>query len=251
MNFRKSAEHLDGIPHISRHSARVLYDFLLTERPADCIELGFAHGAGSGYIAAALHEIDHGHLTCVDLEGSQEFTPTIETTLAQIGLADWVSIHRETNSYNWFLKKQIERQTQDGVCTPCYDFVFIDGSKNWTIDGMAFFLADKLLRPGGWILFDDYDWRYADAIERGKTQSDGVTNRDLSADQIDEANVAAIFNLLVAQHPGYGDLCVQGTSWAWARKQQTPDANRPAIRHERKSTVRSRMARWRRRLGSS
>lgn len=248
MNFRKTAEQLDGIPHISRYSARILHDFLLTERPAECIELGFAHGAGSGYIAAALHEIGRGHLTCVDLESSQDFNPTIEKTLDQLGLSDWVSIHREVNSYNWFLKKKIEQQTHDGVCTPCYDFVFIDGSKNWTIDGMAFFLADKLLRPGGWILFDDYDWRYADAIERGKTQSDGVTNRALSADQIDEANVAAIFNLLVAQHPNYSDFCVQGTSWAWARKHRAAEGDQRVIRHERKSVIRSGLARWRRRL---
>ena len=58
-----------------------------------------------------------------------------------------MQIVREVNSYNWFLKKQIEAQTKDGICEPCYDFIFIDGAKNWTIDGLAFFLADKLLRP--------------------------------------------------------------------------------------------------------
>src|SRR5699024_7147399 len=113
-------------------------------------------------------ENGRGRLASVDIEASRDFTPTIEDTLEQLGLSARVDIYREVNSYNWFLKKTIEAQTRDGVCAPCYDFVFIDGSKNFTIDGMAFFLADKLLREGGWILFDDYDWRYADALARGK-----------------------------------------------------------------------------------
>lgn len=247
MKFRQAADILADIPHISRHSARVLYDFLLTEKPRDCLELGFAHGASSGYIAAALDELGAGSLTSVDLDASREFHITIEQTLQRLGLTSYVQVHRETNSYNWFLKKQIEAQTSDGVCTPCYDFVFIDGAKNWTIDGFAFFLADKLLRPGGWILFDDYDWRYADALKRGKEQADGVTARQLSDDQIEQPNIATVFNLLVAQHPTYTDFKVQDRSWAWARKSDGTHENGTtrAIRHERKSTLRSRIQRWR------
>lgn len=247
MKFRKAAQQLDGIPHISNRSARILYDFILAERPAECLELGFAHGAGSGYIAAALDELGRGRLDSVDIEVSREFRPTIEETLALLALEDVVSVHREVNSYNWFLKKKIEAQTKDGVCTPCYDFVFIDGSKNWTIDGMAFFLADKLLRDDGWILFDDYAWRYADALERDKEIADGVSVRGLSQDQIDEANVAAIFHLLVSQHPGYSGFSVQDHSWAWARKQADGDRR---ISYSRKSRLDSRMAYWGSRLHS-
>lgn len=246
MKFRNAARLLDGIPHISQRSARILYDFMMTEKPADCLELGFAHGAGSGYIAAALDEMDRGHLSCVDIEPSRDFTPTIEDTLARLALADRVSVHREVNSYNWFLKKTIDARTRNGICHPCYDFVFIDGSKNWTIDGMAFFLADKLLRPGGWILFDDYGWRYADALARGKGNSDGVSARALSDDQIEQPNVAAIFHLLVVQHPRYANFMVQDHSWAWAQKTR----GRKDIRHTRKSRLDSRLKRWRAALRS-
>lgn len=239
MKFSKAAKQLEGTPHISQHSARVLYDFLLTEQPVNCLELGFAHGASSGYIAAALDELGRGHLTSVDLDSSRDFDITIENTLAGLGLEEIVSIYRETNSYNWFLKKAIEAQTKDERCEPCYDFIFIDGSKNWTIDGLAFFLADKLLRQGGWILFDDYGWRYADALAKGKTAGDGISIRDLSDDQIDEPNVAAIFNLLVAQHPEYGNFKVQDQSWAWAQKVR----GQREIKHERKSTLKSRLRR--------
>jgi len=246
MKFRKTAQHLDGIPHISNRSARILYDFILAHRPASCLELGFAHGASSGYIAAALDELGHGHLDSVDIEISRDFSPTIEHTLSGLALAGFVSIHREVNSYTWFLKKKIEAQTRDGVCMPCYDFVFIDGSKNWTIDGMAFFLADKLLRDDGWLLFDDYAWRYADALQRNKEIADGMNIRSLSEDQIDEANVAAIYHLLVTQHPSYSNFTVQDRSWAWAQKRADGQRN---ISYTKKSRLDSRMAYWGSRLG--
>lgn len=245
MKFAEAAGILEGIPHISRHSAQILYDFVLTARPANCLELGFAHGASSGYICAALDELGAGNLTSVDIDGSRNFEPAIEDTLARLGLTQYVDVRREQNSYNWFLKKQIESQTSDGHCTPCYDFVFIDGSKNWTIDGLAFYLADKLLREGGWILFDDYEWRYADAVERGKQATDGVSIRELSDDQIDQPNVKAIFELLVAQHPHYSNCQVQDRSWAWAQKVAGPKE----IIHTRKSRLASRLARWKSSLG--
>lgn len=245
MRFGKTARLLEGIPHISRHSARVLYDFICTETPEECLELGFAHGASSGYIAAALDESGRGHLTSVDIQASADFTPRMEDTIQKLGLAERVSIFREKNSYTWFLKKKIEEQTRDGQCVPCYDFVFIDGSKNWTIDGMAFFLADKLLRDNGWLLFDDYDWRYADAAARGKDTADGITLRSLPEDQIAQPNVRAIFELLVAQHPEYSNCRVQDNSWAWAQK----TAGERRIQHARKSTLNSRFARLKAGLG--
>ena len=29
---------------------------------------------------------------------------------------------------------------------------------NWDTDGPSLFLVDRLLRPGGWIVFDDIEW---------------------------------------------------------------------------------------------
>lgn len=240
MKFNETARLVDGIPHISKHSARVLYDFILAEAPEQCLELGFAHGASSGYIAAALDELGRGHLTSVDIEASADFTPSMEDTVRKIGLAKHISIFREKNSYTWFLKKKIEKQSRNGTCFPCYDFIFIDGSKNWTIDGLAFFLSDKLLRENGWILFDDYNWRYADAMARGKKIADGVTLRSLPDDQIEQPNVRAIFDLLVAQHPHYANFKIQDHSWAWAQK--TSGSRR--ISRTRKSTLSSRLAHW-------
>ncbi len=195
--------------------AMILYEFLLKERPAACLELGFAHGVSSCYIAAALDEVGVGHLTSVDLASSRLREPTIEELLERTGLGDRVTVVREPTSYTWFLKKEIEHSTTGNVCTPVYDFCFVDGAKNWTIDGFAFFLVDKLLRQGGWVLFDDLNWNYAST---GKAESDGISLREMSDEELRTPHIALVFELLVKQHPSYGELRVQDDHWAWAHK---------------------------------
>lgn len=60
MKFDAIARHLDGLQYTSPHKGRVFYDFIMDTRPEQCLELGFAHGVSSCYIAAALHGAGHG-----------------------------------------------------------------------------------------------------------------------------------------------------------------------------------------------
>jgi len=220
MKFDAIAAHLDGIPFMSPNKGRVFYDFIMDTRPEQCLELGFAHGVSSCYIAAALHELGRGHLTTVDLLRYQQwFDPSIETLLARTGLREWVTVARETTSYTWFLKKMIEQQTSEHVCVPCYDFCFIDGGKNWTIDGAAFFMVDKLLRPGGWIIFDDLWWSCASEEARsGRKVTYSLRHDELAEDEFRNPHIEAIFRLLVMQHPGYSQFRVLDEILALAQK---------------------------------
>lgn len=216
MKFADALRHLKGIPHISDAQGWELHEFVLRREPRFCLELGHAHGTSSAYIAAALDEID-GHLDTVDLESAAGKEPNLEALLARMGLTHRVTIHREVNSYTWFLKKKIASQSSRGVCEPCYDFCFIDGAKNWTIDGLAFFLVDKLLKADGWILFDDYAFTYEKYLRR-KEVLDGITIRKLGPDERAEPHVQQIYQLLVRQHPSYSNFELQANWWAWAQK---------------------------------
>jgi len=210
MQFDKAAEVLKGIPYTGEDKGRFFYDFILARRPQRVLELGVAHGVSTCYQAAALDEYG-GHIDCVDLQ--REVDPNVEGLSAKLGLAERVSSYREASSYTWFLKKTIEAQTRDGVCEPLYDLIFIDGPKDWTVDGCAFFLADKLLRPGGWIMLDDYSWTYA---KRNLTE--GYVFKTLSPEELAEPQVEAIFRLLVMQHPSYSNFEVWDDSLAFAQK---------------------------------
>ena len=193
---------LAGIPFMSPEQGRVVYDHVRATRPREVLELGTAHGVGAAYIAAGL---DAGaRLTTVDFAGAA-YDPAPEDVLARAGVADRVEIVREFSSYTWWLKEQVQaRSDAHGNVEPRFDFVYLDGAKNWTIDGLAVVLVEKLLRPGGWLLMDDLDWTYAD--DPGREATDGVVHRELSEPERTEPHLRAVFELIVAQHPSFTEL---------------------------------------------
>ncbi|MEA2454573.1 MAG: hypothetical protein QOI45_835 [Thermoleophilaceae bacterium] len=189
---------------------RELYDFIRSEGPSECLELGFAHGVSTVYLAAALEANGAGHLTSVDLMVAREREPSAEQLLERAELGPRVTLVFEPTSYNWYLHRRIREQTREvGVCDPCLDFCFFDGAHRWVDDGLAFFLVDKLLKPGGWLLFDDLAWTI-DAL-------------DVDESERAFAQVGEVFDLLVKAHPSYDHLETDG-EWGWARKATTPAA---------------------------
>ena len=219
MKFEIAAAALNGIPYTSPAKGRLFYDLVMNRRPRRILELGFAHGVSTCYFAAAAAEIGDCEITAVDLDASQLVEPSIETLTARLGFKDIVSVHREQSSYTWFLKKEIAAQSDNHVCTPKYDLIFIDGPKDWTNDGCAFFLADKLLTENGAILFDDYNWSYRDDEKaRGKPHAGGYIFSKMSEEEYREPQIRAVFELLVLQHPNYGQFEIIDDELAMALK---------------------------------
>ena len=99
---------------------------------------------------------------------------------------------------------------------PVYDFCFLDGAHNWTIDGLAVVLLERLLNPGGWLLLDDLSWSH---------QSDphGMRERGvffpLSEQERSRPHVRDVFDLLVKANPAFGYLRGENNAWGWARKE--------------------------------
>jgi predicted O-methyltransferase YrrM len=60
------------------------------------------------------------------------------------------------DSYNWSLMRLLKQND-----APMFDYVFIDGAHTWDADALSFLLADRMLVPGGYVDFDDYDWTIA------------------------------------------------------------------------------------------
>jgi predicted O-methyltransferase YrrM len=211
--FEVVAEAIAGVPFMSPDQGRRVYDHIRETGAREVLELGTAHGVGAAYMAAALPS--GGHLTTVDFAGAS-YDPSPETVLARAGVADRVDVVRAHSSYTWWLKERVQERTDaHGNVTPYLDFVYLDGSKNWTVDGFAVVLVEKLLRPGGWLLMDDLGFTYADA---GTEATDGVVHRELSEAERTEPHLRAVFDLIVAQHPSFTDVRVQDEWWGWARK---------------------------------
>lgn len=233
MKFEKIEAKLSGIPFISKGNARYLYDLIIENGISDILELGIAHGTATCYMAAALSARGGGKITAVDLKAvKNSFNPSAEHQVDTFGFSDFVEVHRMKTGYTWFLHDEIQRATKDGICVPRYDLCIIDGPKNWTIDGAAFFMADKLLRDGGWLIFDDYSWTYANADTR-RDSTDGITHRSLSDAELKTPQIKSVFDLLVKQHPDYSEFSIINNDWAVARKIKTHvQKTSMIVRHE-------------------
>jgi predicted O-methyltransferase YrrM len=218
MDFQTVAEAVKGTPYLSREHGKSLYDHITSEGVRDILEIGTAHGVSAAYMAAAVQE-NGGRVTTVDT-AKVVADPSPESVFARAGLQEAVEIVRvEDSSYTWWLKEQVERASdRHGNCEPIYDFCYLDGAHNWTIDGLAAVLIEKLLRPGGWLLLDDLNWAYA--AYGGGYGGPGQSPKDLGLSDAEQAtpHVRAVFELVVKQHPNFTEFRVEDTNWAWAHK---------------------------------
>lgn len=219
MKFATIDSYVGEIPFITKLNAKRLYEMILTQKLTRILELGIAHGTATCYMAAALHELDAGLITCVDIHNPDPpFEPSAEEQLERTGLSRFAEIIRMETGYTWFLHDDILRHTIDHRCNEVYDLCIIDGPKNWTIDGAAFFMVDKLLKKNGWLIFDDYNWTYADVDSRRDT-TDGITHRQLSKSERETPQIREVFELLVRQHPSYSNfIVIDDGGWALAQK---------------------------------
>lgn len=107
---------------------------------------------------------------------------------------------RTMDSYNWSLMRVL--QQNDG---PVYDYVYLDGAHTWDLDALAFLLIDRLLKVGGYVDFDDYNWSH----EISGTMNPRVfpaINRMFRPSQIRESHVRLIVDLLVKRDPRYAEV---------------------------------------------
>lgn len=227
MKFEEIHATVGHVPYISRENAKFLYDLILEKKITNILELGIAHGTATCYMAAALQELGRGSITAVDLiETKDAFSPSAEEQLETAGLEQFGAVVRMQTGYTWFLHDEIAKNTHNDICEPVYDLCIIDGPKNWTIDGAAFFFVDKLIRKDGWIIFDDYSWNYAFAMKsKDKEATDGITHRSLSKIEQDVPHIKEVFELLVKQHPDYSNLVLM-EDMDWAMAQKTKSANK-------------------------
>lgn len=225
MDFADAARIVKDVPgpHIPPRRGRILYRHIRRHRPHQVLELGTARAGSAVFIAAALEANGVGHLTSVESLRWMRTNPTPHEVLATAGLREWVTLDASFSTYTWFLKTQIEKNlTPSGSVQPVYDLIFLDGAKNWSTDGLAVVLMEKLLKPGGWLLLDDLGWSYGKNFKG--TAHYGVEIGRLSEQERTEPHLRAIFELLIKTNPAFDEFVIQDDWWGWARK--SPDASR-------------------------
>jgi predicted O-methyltransferase YrrM len=104
------------------------------------------------------------------------------------------------DSYNWSLMRLLR-----DTAGPPFDYVFIDGAHTWSLDALAFLLVDRLLRPGGYVDFDDYRWTLARSPSMNPTAFP-ATRRLYTDEQIEAPQVALVVDLLVRPDERYDEV---------------------------------------------
>jgi len=224
MDFETVAQHTRGVPVMGAREGRKLYDHVTRTKPDQVLEIGTAWGVSACYIAAALQANGHGRLTTVDHETARYSEPTADELFTATGLDPWIDrVRVRDSSYTWWLKGQIEDRTDDsGNTQSVYDFCFLDGAHNWTIDGLTVFLVERLMNPGGWLLLDDVDWSYAGNEEEVSLAPPSDKMFAMSVEEARTPHVGAIVDVIVKGHPAFGEIRLQDGRWAWCRKERLP-----------------------------
>ena len=92
---------------MDRTQAETITNIILENNFNNILELGFAHGVSTCYMAGALDELGSGKITTIDLEKANRLKPNIEQLLNTLGLAKFATILYEPSSYNWRLMKML------------------------------------------------------------------------------------------------------------------------------------------------
>lgn len=208
MDFDIVADRLDGIPFTTPKKGRWLYDFILENGCKSILEVGFHHGTSTCYMAAALDELQEGHILTIDQKSSREKSPSLPSLLNELQLDGYVTPIFAERSFTWELYKLLSQ-----VPRPEFNFIFHDADHTWDTTALSFFLMDKMLQQGGWMLFDDYKW----TIDRATRPSQRLIN--YPEEERRTPAVAEVFRLLIDEHPSYGQFTVTNNdNWGWAPK---------------------------------
>lgn len=190
--------------------ARLFYDFITSNSLLNGIELGFYHGVSTTYIAGAIQDVGNGRLKTIDLINAKNLSPNIEVLLRRSGLSNLVEVFYEPRSHTWRLMKFLEEGLQES-----FDFCYIDSGHKWSDTGFGFCLIERLLRPGGWVVFDDLHYTFRTSWSRNKPDVLRMTEEEQTTPQVER-----VFELLVETSPFFNSFRRLGR-FGFARKRRS------------------------------
>lgn len=152
-----TVEHPDGskidcVANIGKQNCLALFGVVQKHRPKVVVEIGMAYGVSSLTILTALRSNgDGGRLISIDPYIGWSTGRIV--ALNQVRRAGFEDIHQHLYEPSY---SGLPRLLHDNAAV---DLVYIDGNHNFDYAFTDFFLADKLIKKGGVIGFNDCGWR--------------------------------------------------------------------------------------------
>jgi predicted O-methyltransferase YrrM len=127
-------------------TGKLLYNLILQHHFKKTLEVGLAYGLSTLFMCQALKDNGAGLHTAID--------PIQTTAWHSIGLLN-VERANLQEVFRFFEAHSYETLPQLYARDEQFDFAFIDGSHLFDLTLIDFFYIDKLLRVGGYFVFDD------------------------------------------------------------------------------------------------
>ena len=162
-------------------------------------EIGIYEGYTSVEIAKHLNRIGELHLF--------DFEDKVSRVRQKIEAAGFSNVKTFGSSYKIASLLQLASREagQQDTNSPIYDYVFIDGAHTFAIDALTFFLSDRLLKIGGYLDFDDYEWTLAGSSSL-RPEVFPLTRKLYTREQINCRQVKMIVDALVRKSGRYKEV---------------------------------------------
>lgn len=155
-------------------------------------EIGVGYGTTSVEVCKCLDEDDT--YVCFDFDDVVE--ALIEDLSKVLGISCRLiakgNSHKEYDSYSWELSNALfdmRNKNLDGL----YDVVYLDGFHSFFHDGAACCLAKELIKPDGYLIFDDMKW----SLAKSRTMNPEVfpkVNDWFTKEQISDCQIQRVVN---------------------------------------------------------
>jgi len=172
---------------------------VLSKRPADSVvyyEVGVGIGATVSEVAKIMNNM--GSIILFSLERELR---ELGNDLVQLGFnnvdASWGSPSKTYSGYHFQLAK-----AYIGKKIPMFDLAYVDGGHVFHLDAPAACVLKELCKPGGYILFDDYNWTIARSPSMNP-ESRPETAMQYDSEQIAEAHVKMVCKVIMDTDPRY------------------------------------------------
>ncbi len=133
-------------PGISEERGQYLFDLIRARRPALTLELGFAYGTSTLFIAEALRRNGRGHHVVIDPLERTRFDGLGLKHVEEAGLSSWITFHEEP------AELCLPRLVGEGTVV---DFAFDDSGHLFDHVITEFLFLARLLRTGALLVVDD------------------------------------------------------------------------------------------------
>ncbi len=148
----------DRVSHIDRSTGELLQRAIRDVTPTVSLEIGLAYGVSTLFICDAIQQLPQpGTHIVLDPFQNGKWRGIGLRNLREAGLESLVEFHDTPSEL--FLPQLVAAGRQ-------VDFAFIDGLHRFDQAFVEFFYVNRLLRPGGIVLFDDAERRSVNRVLR-------------------------------------------------------------------------------------